>query len=74
MAGGSCLLLLLFLVLLFDPANFGKTSAFALLKLRQNPPQTSDKLRPNGGEETTKFRRSFVETSSFAGPQIYLYR
>ena len=68
MAGGSCLLLLLFLVLLFDPANFGKTSAFALLKLRQNPPQTSDKLRPNGGEETTNFRRSFRRNFFVRGP------
>ena len=64
----SSLLLLLpvSLLLLLHTANFDKTSAFGLPKLRRNRPQTSSKLRPKCGEiaakndeVSKKFRRNF---------------
>ena len=50
--------------------NFGVWSAETSAKPAANFEQTPAKLR----RKTPKFRRSFFETSAFAGAQIYLNR
>ena len=61
MAGGSCLLLLLFSVLLFDPANFGQNFGVCFA-------ETSAKPAAHFGQTSAKRRRrndeSFEEVSS----------